>query len=280
MNKRLSVLLLTLLAACSTDDSLNITMDEGMGRMNLSVEINDEVEASISTRAEESYSIPTDLVPESGDLKLSIYKRSGNNEDATSELYGEYVSLDDYDTPSMPVGYYTATVESGEGIDTESSTNAVFSGSVDFTVTDSEEAGQAAISASLANAIVSLQVTDAFNNYYAGGATLTLSTENGGEITIDFPNASSTDEILFVAPEAALYIAGTAVKQDPGTGTAPTVTFAKSKVGVATTGMMNNIIVDATETGGASITVTINDTITTVSTTTVDVNSGMTTTEE
>ncbi len=279
MNKRLSVLLLTLLAACSTDDSQDITMDEGMGRMNLSVEINDEIEASISTRATESYSIPTELVPESGDLKLSIYKKSGS-EETIYELYQEYASLDDYNAPSMPIGHYTATVESGEGIDVESETNAVFKGSIDFTVTDSEEAGESAISASLANAIVSIQVTDAFNNYYAGGATLTLSTENGGDITIDFPNASSTDKILFVAPETTLYISGTAVKQDPGTGTAPTVTFAKSEVGVATTAMMNNIIVDATETGGASITVTINDTITTVSTTTVDVNSGSTTTEE
>ncbi len=281
MNKTPYILLAAaLFSACSINEALDIT--EGEGRMDFSVQVNSEVESASTTRAEsDTYTISADLVPTTSELKLEIYeKNSYSDSEITYELYKEYASVDDYDTPAMPAGNYTAVVTNGGDINEESETNAVFADSVDFVINSVEEVGSTTLTATLQNSIIKLEVTDDFNNYFAGGATLKLTTDAGSELELNFPlDADEVEKILFVTPGTKLYLEGSAVKQDPGTGTAPTVTFTKNQVGTAVQGAMNSVLVDASETGGATITITINDTITTVSTTTVDVNSGNVTTE-
>ncbi|MFR9592331.1 MAG: DUF4493 domain-containing protein [Rikenellaceae bacterium] len=281
MNRKSYILFASLLASCSVNDSFEVSKNEGVGSVALYAEITNEVGATIASKAENStYTIPTELVPSASDLKLAIYEKITDSESGTEyNLYKEYANLSAYDAPEMSAGDYTAIVSYGEGIDVESATNAFFTDTLDFTIVANESI-TASMNATLANSIVKLQVTDDFNTYFAGGATLKLSTEAGGSIELDFPLADDADEsILFVEANTNLYVGGTAIKQDPGTGVAPSVTFATTKVGVANQGMMNNVIIDASDTGGASITITINGTITTVSTTTVDVNSGSITTE-
>lgn len=281
MNKKPYILFAALLAACSANESFDVSKNEGEGSMAIVAQVSDGVDVTTSTRSEsDTYTISADLIPAVDDLKLSIYQRAIDETNSSIyTLYQDYASLGEYDTPNMPAGDYTAIVTSASDINEESETNAFFADSLDFTITK-DVSSEAAITATLANSIVQLQVTDQLTNYFAGGVSLKLSTEAGATIELDFPLSDDTQEkILFVAPNTALYLEGTAIKQDPGTGVAPSVTFTKTKVGVATSGMMNRVVVDAAETGGADITVTIDDTIIVASETTVDVNSGTVTTE-
>ncbi|MFI3249257.1 MAG: DUF4493 domain-containing protein [Rikenellaceae bacterium] len=282
MNKTPYILLAMLVAACSSNDSIDLAEVESTGSIALATQISNVVQADITTRASgETYQIADELVPSVDELALAIFKKST---DDSYVLYKEYATINDYNNyngddtpPSLPIGNYMAVASSGD-IELEGETSAYFADSVNFTIIPSENIGTASLDVKLANSIVRLNVTDAFNNYFEGGASLTISTEDGASLSLNFP-ASEDEQIMFVAPDTNIYLWGTAVKQDPGTGTAPTVTFTKSLIGVAEAGILNSIVLDASSTGSSSITVTINDTITTVGTTTIDVNSGSVTTE-
>ncbi len=275
MNKTLYIFLAALVASCSADDeSIDISAPDGMGRVNFSLSINDQVDISTTRATNVYYFIPDSLIPTKEELPLKIYQEVTNENDSTYyALYQEYESVDEYNnaevddddpelytSPYLPAGNYAATVSNGLDINVESNVNAVYGDSISFTVVARKTDVTKAITAKLTNAIVRLSVTENFNSYFAGGASLTLSTENDSSFTVEFPlSEGAVDSVLYVAPQTKLYLKGSAVKQDPGTGTAPTVTFTKSEIGVAKQYYMNTVLVDVDEVGGSTIEVSIND---------------------
>lgn len=318
MKKRVYIALATLLAvACSAEESPEITSSEEMGRIGFTLQSESVIEATTTTRATEddgdtneegedttddgttedvipegSYILAEELIPTESDFDITIYTRSYDDDGVpVYELVEKYDSVEEYNTaeedendssiltpPYLTAGEYTATITNKYDISEESATNACFAGGVDFTVVARKTDSESSIEATLQNSIIRMEVTDQFNEYFEGGATLTLTTEAGGELTLDFPiDEGATEQILFVAPETNLYLSGTAIKQDPGNGTQPEVTFVKSNVGVAITATMNTVIVDAEDVGQGSITITLNDSITKINTTSVDLNDGETT---
>lgn len=291
MKKRIYILCAAaLLAACGAEEesSIDLSIPEGMGCVPIELSISDSVESNV-TKAnsyDENYSIPEELIPSEDKFKLMLYKKS--DETNEYELYKEYDKVSDYSnaevdkydpevtyTQYLPAGSYAAVASDGGDIDIESSTNVVYGDSTTFTVIERNVTATKFMVAELENSIIRLKVTDNFNNYFAGGASMTLSTANGSEIAVEFPfDDKAQDSILFVAPETRLFLAGTATKQDPGTGSAPSVTFSKKEVGSTVINKMNTVLVDVEEAGGATIKISLNDQIIDVPIVEIDLNEG------
>lgn len=273
MNKTAYILIAALFIACSKDDSSSTP--NLMGQMSISAQVNGEVEQVSSTRAtSESYTIDSELVPLEDDLDLTLYILSGDER----TLYMAYESLEVYNNdgelPYLPYGQYRALVTNGKDSSEEGAESAFFADSVEFTLIDSNVVSKS-LDVKLANSIVQLKVTDSFNNYFAGGATLSLSTADGAELEVEFPLEEDAEEaILFVKAGAEISLEGEAIKQDTGTGAVTTTTFTKCAIGMAEAGVMNTYTIDTASAGGAEVTFTINDTIVTTSSTSIDVNTG------
>lgn len=257
-------LLATLFVGCSTNDEATQGSEMGYGSLAISA----LVEVGVETRSD-TYSIATELIPTSESLSITIEGLEADEQG--SYYYQKYDNLDAYnsaeddgETQSPPMlleGDYLVTLSNEVDPTAESATNALFEGSATMTVVARDYEKQETISVVLTNSIVRLETTTDFDNYFAGGATLTLSTDNGAELYLDTHNKS--EDILFVVAETTLYLEGEGVKQpateDPDSGTS--VTFTKSEIGTAAKGAMTTISVDAQETGGAYITITFDETI-------------------
>ncbi len=288
MDKRIhyfAAALLLLGCSESVEDLSSSQANVGYGRVYLSSTITNEVELS-STRSEEvsKYYIDDSLLPSSTDLSLII---DGDYIDAetgeTMELFYYYESLDAYNTaedvgelipPYLPAGTYTFTLSDNKKTSVEGETNACFSGSKQITVVARDSDGQETISVTLQNSIITLSTTEEFDNYFEGGAKLTLSTEGGAEINYD-SSLDLGEQYLFVAPDTKLYLEGEATKQDPdgsGSTSASTVTFTRIEIGTTTKGALSRVSVDAEETGGSMITIILDDTVESVGSDEIELN--------
>ncbi len=290
MKKRILILLATaFFAACSTSDDIEPTMPEyGEGRISLGFSASNLVEIGGPSlkSASATVDIPEEFIPTADDFKLTI---TGRYYDPASETYidfsQEYESITAYNNmeedaddptqfnpPYLVAGEYTAVAEYGEGVNIESATNAHFKGEVSFTIIARENNATANLNVTLQNSIIKLTTTDNFKNYYSGGATLSLSTTQETTITIDTTDADSEEQILFVSPTTSLYLEGKGVKQDPGNGNPPTVTFYKTLIGSTTAMTMTTVEVDADDAGGKFIGVSVNDEYTEINETEVDLH--------
>ncbi len=294
MKNRAYILLSILMAACSQAESVDPTAERGEGRMTIGFDPREMVEISTSTRATEEseeldiYEIPAKLIPTAEEMQLTI---SGTyypeDSDTLAEFYEEYESIAAYNTmesdesdpsiktpPYLPAGDYTATISNGKNPLYESETNASFSGSAEFTIYARDNNGKCKIEATLQNSIIRMTRTTLFDKYFAGGSTLTLSTEQGTELTVTTPSESTEEQILFVEPGTNIYFEGTAIKQDPGNGFPPTVTFAKDMIGETTLAQMTTVIADIENVGGGPIYLYFDGTIAKSYDNTVDLNEG------
>ncbi len=287
--------LLTLFAAatavaCSNSEEIEASSQEyGVGRISLGVSASNAIEiidSSESRATTSTVEIPAEFIPEADDFSLVI---TGTYYDPSSEtymdFYEEYESLsaynnmeidtDDpsqYNPPYLVAGTYTAVMEYGEGVDVESATNAHFKGTLEFEIVARDVDGVATITATLQNSMIKLTTTEYFKKYFEGGATLTLSTTQQSKIIVDTMDAESEEQFLFVSPETTLYLEGEGVKQDPGNGSAPTVTFSKSAIGTTTAQTLSTVVVDADDAGGAAIEITMDDNYTEINEIDVDLH--------
>ncbi len=264
---RLKVLIIvaTLAVACSKEDGSDANVGYGSAKI---VVTTDSVVAVGETRADSYYEIPSALLPSSADLVLSIVGEYVDPESGeTKQFNSQYESLDAYneDEPLLYAGEYTATVSNYTDLAGEGETYACFSGSANFEVV-ARTTGSITIPATLQNSIVRITATSDFCNYYENGAELTASTDAGSTLLYSHPDNSANDgKILFVAPETTLYLEGWGVKQNPTESTtASTTTFVKSVIGQTVASQMSTISVDAGSTGGAGLTITLDDSITKV----------------
>ena len=151
-------------------------------------------------------------------------------------------------------GSYKATVVAGN-VAEEGYDKAAFKGSADFAV-KSRENTEVNITATIANALVKVEVTEAFKTYFVGGYELKLTTAAGNEFDV-----TAQTEPIFVAP-TSFAVTGTAVKQANQSGAEGTVvTLPEYKKENAAAQTLYTVKLDVENAGGAKLTITLNDTL-------------------
>lgn len=227
------------LSACSKE---SVKGDEkGEGRVTISCVTTTEVD---DTRANVSCTTPA-----AGDFSLRI-EGVGHTYTADYATIAEFNEGDNY----LPNGTFKATVTAGN-IAEEGYDKATFAGSAEFTVAPRENA-EVDVTATIANALVKVETTEAFETYFEGGHTLKLTTAAGNEFDV-----TEQTEPLFIAP-GAFTVSGTAVKQPNQSGAeGATVALPEYKNTEAKAQTLYTVKLDVENAGSAQLTITLNDTL-------------------
>ena len=151
-------------------------------------------------------------------------------------------------------GNYKATVVAGD-VAEEGYDKAAFMGSAEFAV-KSRENTEVEITAKIANALVKVEVTEAFETYFVGGYELQLTTAAGNTFDV-----TGKTEPVFIAP-AEFTINGTAVKQPVQSGAqGSTITLPEYKLSAPAAQTFYTIKFDVENAGKATINITLNETL-------------------
>ncbi len=281
MKRRYIIYIAALLIAVGCDKSgSGEEANVGYSRLSIEASTNPTISMTTTRTEQAKYTIDEALIPTSDELSLTIEGSYIDPESGKTEsLTRSYENLDAYNRaeddcpPMLPAGDYTFTLSDGRETSEESATNPCFSGSTSLTLYAQDYDAEATISVTLQNSIIALDTSDTFDNYFAGGATLKLTTKGGATIDYDSTNYDP-ETILFVAPSTTLYLEGKGTKQNPteDVDSAPTVTFAKSEIGTTTKGVLSRVIVDAANAGAGKISITLDDTITDIIYETIELN--------
>ena len=233
-----SLMALTL-SACSKEAAQS--EQEGKGQ----VTINCKTETMVDTRANISCTLP-----EFEDFTLKIEGLGGN-----SDYVAEYAAIADFNADSyLHHGNYKATVVAGD-ITEEGYDKATFVGAKEFDV-EARKSSDVEITATIANALVKVQVTENFTNYFVGGYNLKLTTAAGNEFDV-----TAQTEPIFIAPET-FTISGTAVKQPNQSGAeGVTVALPEYKNDEVEAQTLYTVKMDVETAGKATLTITLNDTL-------------------
>ncbi len=253
------------LLASSCNKSESVSSDWGYGSVDFSCTTLSSVgEDSRSEEEESRYIIPESLIPSTEDIIVLI---SGSyidpdSSDECSYSYGP-LTLGEYSN-SLPMmvasSDYNAKFYIGEqGKEGEEAT--YFSGSTPFEVVARAEMTQSVV-ISLQNSIIALEATDIFSAYYLN-ASFTVETSAGNSFSFEIPN----EKIVFVEAGTTLSLSGVATKSS-----GESVTFNKSVIGNTTSQTMSRIKISAESIGGENINITLDDTITEVEATTIELN--------
>lgn len=231
-----SLMALTL-SACSKEATQS--EQEGKGQ----VTINCKTETMVDTRANISCTLP-----EFEDFTLKI-------EGVGSNYTAEYAAIADFNADSyLHHGNYKATVVAGD-ITEEGYDKATFVGVKEFSV-EARKSSEVEVTATIANALVKVEVTEAFEDYFVGGHTLKLTTTAGNEFDV-----TAQKEPIFIAPET-FTISGTAVKQPNQSGAeGVTVTLPEYKNETVAAQTLYTVTLDVETAGKATLTITLNDTL-------------------
>ena len=232
-----SLLALTL-SACS--DDVAQSEQKGEGRVTIGCVAATNV---VETRANVICTTPA-----AEDFALTI--------DGVSHTYtAEYANIADFNADNyLHLGSYKATVVAGD-INEEGYDKATFIGSEEFSV-EARKNTDVQITATIANALVKVEVTDAFEAYFEGGHTLKLTTAAGNEFDV-----TAQTEPIFIAPDS-FTIGGTAIKQPNQSGAEATVVplpvYTMENAAAQT---LYTVKLDVENAGGAILTITLNDTL-------------------
>ena len=228
-----SLLALTL-SACTEKEHQSEQKGEGQVTITLATS------AEVDTRAQISCT-----TPELADFALTIEGADQNLEYASVAEFNE----DNY----LHFGHYKATVVAGNIAD-EGFNKPVFGGSQEFDVKARKDV-EVAITATIANAIVKVETTEAFNSYFEGGRTLKLVTDAGNEFDV-----TNQSELLFIAPEI-FTISGTATKQPAQSGAeGVVVTLPEYKPESVAAQTLYTVKFDVETAGSATLVITLNET--------------------
>ena len=234
-----SLLALTL-SACSDDVAQG--EQKGEGRVTIGCVAATNV---VDTRANVSCTTPSVVE----DFALTI-EGVGHTYTANYATIAEFNDGDNY----LKNGNYKATVMAGNVAD-EGYDKAAFLGSKEFTVQPRENT-PVTVTATIANALVKVEVTEAFKTYFAGGHALKLTTAAGNEFDV-----TAQTEPIFIAP-ASFTIGGTATKQPNQSGAEGTaVNLPEYKKENAAAQTLYIVKFDVENAGGATLTITLNDTL-------------------
>lgn len=228
-----SLLALTL-SACTEKEPQSEQKGEGQVTITLATS------AEVDTRAQISCT-----TPELADFALQI-------EGVGYDYAKEYASISEFNADNyLHFGSYKATVVAGDVMN-EGYDKATFVGSKEFSVAARKHT-DVEITAHIANALVVVETTEAFENYFVGGRTLKLTTAAGNEFDVTAQN-----EPLFVAPESVV-VTGTAIKQSAQSGAeGAVVALPEYELAVAAQ-TLYRVKFDVEQAGGATLTISLND---------------------
>lgn len=227
------------LSACSNESPKSEMEGEGQVVIN----------CAVATQVDETRADIDCTTPEVKDFKLTIDGVS-HTYTADYDTIAEFNEGDNY----LHSGRYMATVEAGDVTD-EGYDKAAFVGSAEFSV-EPRKNTEVEITAKIANALVMVEVTEAFETYFVGGHNLKLTTAAGNEFDV-----TAQKEPIFIAP-AAFTISGTAVKQPNQSGAEGTVvTLPEYKNDEAKAQTFYTVKLDVENAGRATLTITLNDTL-------------------
>ena len=225
------------LSACSNESPKSEMEGEGQVVIN----------CAVATQVDETRANIDCTTPAAEEFELTI--------DGVSHTYtADYATISEFNEGDnyLHSGHYKATVVAGD-VTVEGYDKATFAGSAEFSV-EPRKNTEVEVTAKIANALVKVEVTEAFKNYFVGGHNLKLTTAAGNEFDV-----TAQDEPIFIAP-AAFTISGTAVKQPNQSGAAGTVvTLPEYKNDEATAQTLHTVKLDVENAGRATLTITLND---------------------
>lgn len=232
----LASLLALSMVACTNEGTKGEANEKGY--INFSLNISNEVDV---TRANISCTTPA-----AEDFNLTI-------EGVDNDYLGEFATIAEFNENNyLHYGTYKATVCAGNLLD-EGYDKAAFVGSKEFEVAARKETN-VEITATIANALVKVETTESFDNYFVGGHTFELTTEAGNKFDV-----SDQSEPLFIAP-ASFTVAGTAVKQANQSGTeGATITLPEYKMESAVAQTLYTVKFDVKDAGRATLEITLNE---------------------
>jgi opacity protein-like surface antigen len=234
-----SLLALTL-SACS--DDVAQSEQKGEGRVTIGCVAATNV---VETRANVGCTTPT-----AEDFALKI-EGVGHTYTADYATIAEFNEGDNY----LHLGSYKATVVAGD-IAEEGYDKATFVGSANFSV-EARKNTEVEITATIANTLVKVEVTDGFKTYFAGGHALKLTTAAGNEF--DVTEQTEQAEPIFIAP-ASFTISGTAVKQPNQSGKeGATITLPEYKMEKPAAQTFYTVKFDVKDAGSATLEITLNE---------------------
>ena len=209
-----------------------------MGKINIDLGISSDVDV---TRANVSCTTPA-----ASDFALEI-------EGVSHTFNQEYASIAEFNEDGyLHGGTYKARVVAGD-IAEEGLDKATFTGEVEFSV-EPRKSIDVNITATIANTLVKVETTEAFDNYFVGGHTFELTTEAGNKFDV-----SAQSEPLFIAP-ASFTVAGTAVKQANQSGAeGATIALPEYKMESAVAQTLYTVKFDVKEAGRATLEITLNE---------------------
>lgn len=233
-----SLLALTL-SACS--DDVAQSEQKGEGRVTIG--------CVTATNVVETRTYVDCTTPAAEDFALRI-EGVGHTYTADYATITEFNEGDNY----LHLGTYKATVVAGDIAD-EGYDKATFIGSEEFSV-EARKNTDVQITATIANALVKVEVTENFKNYFVGGYELKLTTAAGNEFDV-----TKQTEPIFIAPDS-FTIGGTATKQPNQSGAeVSAVTLPEYKKENAAAQTFYTVKFDVEKAGGATLTITLNDTL-------------------
>lgn len=215
-----------------------------------------------ATRADEGYTIPDKYVPKTDSLLVLV---TGTYVD-DNWLWADYsygpVTVLEYNTelPFMVAdGFYSAQIYYGDAA-IEGDSAVYFNASFDFDVV-ARDTVTMEVSVPLENAIVAVSADEIFTNYYTDAVfTVVTGAENSFEFNVP------TDKIVFVEADTELTLSGTATRNGQR------VTFNSTSIGTTAKQTLSSINITASSVGSQTINITLDDTITQIEATTIELN--------
>lgn len=240
MRKLFTIASLVAVALVSCTNEEPKSEEKGEGRVSITCSVATDV---VETRANVSCTTPA-----VDDFALKI-------EGVGHDYVAEYASLAEFAEDNyLASGTYKATVTAGDVV-VEGYDKATFIGSEEFTIEARAEIG-VDITATIANALVKVEVTDNFKTYFSRGYSLTLTTEAGNEYDV-----TAQTEPLFIAP-TTFTVTGSATKQPAQSGKeGVTVDLGEYKSQQLSAQTLYSVKMDVADAGEATLTITLNDTL-------------------
>ncbi len=222
------------------------TNEEPKGEANEKAQVNFNL--IVSNEVDETRANISCTTPAAEDFALKI--------EGVGHTYAkEYATIAEFNEDNyLHIGSYKATVTAGD-IAVEGYDKATFVGSEEFAVEARKETS-VEITATIANALVKVETTENFRNYFVGGHSLELTTAAGNTFDV-----SAQTEPLFIAP-GEFKINGTATKQANQSGAEGSViTLPEYKMESAAAQTYYTVKFDVKDAGGATLEITLNETL-------------------
>ncbi len=216
------------------------------------------------TRATFELDLSEDLIPTSDQFSLTLtgeYTDYESGSEATYSAYYTYLATYHENVPLLATGDYKAIVSYGD-TSVEGADNPCFYGEAEFEIVARKESSETII-ANISNSVIRVVTTEWFDNYYID-AEFVVTTAAGNEFTF----GANDGQFIFVAPGSSLTLSGVATKSQTGTQ----VTFPESTIGSTTVQTLSTITIDAGEAGGATLSITFDQTMTEVTLDEVELN--------